>query len=462
MSLPSARALGAWIAIACGAGGCLAKKTPDHLKVAPPAPLGPPVTPPTTLSDAVGQLTKGDPLVRRPNARSEEWWLSAGGGAAIAAWREVVGSGPADAAALASFEGAWRGTPAVALARGARLAELEHQLLTEAQGLEGDRALVTWLGTVVVTGPAGPSDVRPALDWIDPDAGRAGLLRVAERHVVLGWLDGPEVPLAPVENAMVVGTFDRLRAMPAGQLVVARALSDGSQSEQSLQLGLDLLADATHLALIRSAADSAPQQEAARDVADSLKAAHSLQLDDAQDPLPVLVAEAFESFVQAGGTDASTGLGLVALTAARLLDACPDTPCTGLDRHDSLQRAGVWSSSAATYAWAWRLSTAQDLRDQLEVAEELGLSTDALPDVADLIVGERTARIPAALLQQPTLTPSTALAITRGLGQPDGTRAEDALSALDAHIARLCSSPPPTIDPRWKPPVERICGRPSR
>ena len=432
--------------------GCLIKKTPDHLKVDATPVSGPPVTPPVTLSDAVGQLTKGDPLVRRPNARSEEWWLSTAGGAAIAAWREEVGAGPVDAAALASLEGAWRGSCAVALSRGARLAELEHQQFSVSEGLEGDRALVTWLGSVIVNGPPGPSDVRPALDWISPREGRPALLRVAERSVMLAWLDSPDIPLAPVEAAMTEGTFDRLRGMPAGQLIVARA--EGAPSAEALQLGVDLLDDATNLAMLRAAADSTSQQQAARELADALKATRDLPLSDAEDPLPHLLQMSFDQLVQAGGSVESTGLGLVSLTASRLIDACPDRPCTGLDRHDTLKRAARWSPQAATYAWAWRLITAKDLRDQLEVVQERGLSTDALPDVADLIVGERSTRVPVSLLQQRTLTPSASLAITRGLGQPDGTQAEEALAALDSHISELCATRPST---KWPQPVDRLC-----
>jgi len=436
---------------------CFARKTPDHLKVQAPDLSAAAAAPPMDLAEAITQLTKGDPLVRRPNARSEEWWLSAAGGAPITAWRSVVGHAAVDAAVLVNFEGAWRGTPAVALSRGACLAELERELLTEGISLEGDRALLTWLGSVVVQGPAGPNDVRPALTWLDPSQGRAALLRVAERHVMLGWLDGPEIPLAPVEAAMTVGTFDRLRDLPAGRVMVARAEATEAADPAKLDEGRTLFSEATHLMLLRASADNAPQQEQAQRIAEDLHQRHQLSGDDTEDPLPQLLHASLDALVEAGGGEDSTGLALVVVTAERLVDACPDRPCAGLDLHDTLSRASAWSAEAESFAWAWRLATAKDLRDQLEVSNELGLSTDALPAVADLIVGEHTARVPVALMQQNTLTPAAVLAVTRGLHQPDGTQPADALRALDVHMVRLCETLPSSLPSTWQPSVDRIC-----
>ncbi len=437
--------------------GCFARKTPDHLRVQEPSASTAAATPPVDLLEAIAELTKGDPLVRRPNARSEEWWLSAAGGAAITAWSGAVGQTPVDAAALASLEGAWRGTPAVALSRGARLAELERELLAKTAGLEEDRALLTWLGSVVVQGRAGPSDVRPALNWLDPRQGRPALLRIAERHVILGWLDGPEIPMAPVEEAMTVGTFDRLRDLPSGRVLVARAKATGATDSTSRRAGQTLFSEATQLMLLRTSADTASQQAQAQRAAKEIRERHALAGEESEDPLPQLLHDSLDALIDAGGEADTIGLALVVVTAERLVNACPDDPCTGLDLHDTLSRSSAWSSEAETFAWAWRLATAKDLRDQLEVSSELGLSTDAFPAVADLIVGEHTARVPVGLFQQTALTPSAVLAITRGLRQPDGTQPADALRALDAHMTRLCTSIPSDLPSTWQAPADRIC-----
>ncbi len=441
--------------LVCTIAGCAPKHVPDHLRIAPPTDTSA-VAPPVTFDEAARQVVDIDPLVRRPEARSPEWWSSAPDALPIVAWSEAVGHGSASPSSLDALEASWPGSIAVPLARGARLSKLETALPTATPDDAGDRALVVWLGTFTVRPNPGPSDVRPPLGWLAPDraTARQHLLHLSERAVLLGWLSSPDLPAAVVVEAMVEGRYDRLRSRPEGALLLARA--DAAQSEEAGTTGTLALDTATELALVRAAADGPIEQQRAQKLA--RKRAVELGLEESADPMPVLLEQARLHLTDDAGVDASAGLALVAIAAARVGGHCPDAPCEGVDRIAMLQQATVWSpEEVGPYSHAWRIVAAKDALDQLTVAVENKRPTYAFPLVADILVGERAERVPLSLLLQRSLGPEACLAITRGLGAPDGTAPQDVLKALDDHIHALCADAPTELAERWTAPMQAIC-----
>ncbi len=437
--------------------GTACQKTPAHLLVES-RPQTPFTAPPTTATDLVAQLVWGDPLVRRPDAHTEGWWLAAPDGGPVAAWSTAVLAPDIGAEALHELEAHWPGTPAVALARGARLARLEQAMPTSDPPPEGDRALVAWLGPLATGESSGPSDVRPPLAWLGDENGRGALLHALERSVLLGWLDGPEIPLGPVEAAMTAGTFDRLRDAPTGRLLVARA--QDLHDEGARAQGADRLVAATALALTRAAADH--PGEHARAASDAAEWATQLSLPEGTDPLPVLLDQAASALTADAGDPTSTGLALVALTAARFSTRCTDTPCRSLDRTATLQRASAWGPPVEAFAWTWRVIAAKTVLDQLAIAVERGRGTDVHYDVADILIGERGARVPLSLLRQNSINEVAALHITRAADAANSTAGEDAVHAMQQVLASICARPPTDIPPPLAPGIQKVCKPPRQ
>ena len=114
-----------------------------------------------------------------------------------------------------------------------------------------------------------PITTQPSPRPAQARAGSAGqepspaeLLHLAERQVLLGWLDGPELPLSDLAAAMKPGIHDRLINSPAGALLIARGL--GRQDDDAGERGAETLRQATTLALVLAAAQTDREQEAAR------------------------------------------------------------------------------------------------------------------------------------------------------------------------------------------------------
>ncbi|MBO85521.1 MAG: hypothetical protein CL927_09190 [Deltaproteobacteria bacterium] len=435
--------------------GCAPKPVPEHLRVAPSPTAVVDIHRPQSLTAAIGQLVDIDPLVRRPDPRSTEWWKVASDTEPIQAWLSAQSPLGIRPAALDALEVAWPGTVAVPLARGGRLAKLETTLPTAPPSEAGDRSLVVWMGSLTVSPTPGPSDVRPPLDWLAPERGpaRQGLVHIAERSVMLGWLSGPNIPLQPVADAMVEGRYDRLRDRPEGTLILQRAA--GSSHPEKRQEALDALQLATTLAWTRAAADGVVEQQKAQALARSI--AREIAHPSDSDPLPSLLSRAREGFSADASSPASTGLALVTIAAERLVGTCPDAPCADLGRIATLRQAEVWDPEVIPYARLWRLIAAKDALDQVTASVENKRPIYALPLIADLMVGENGERVPLSLLLQRSLSPEAVLTITRGLDAPDGTQPAEAVAALEQHIETLCTRMP-TAQPSGGPvPLSAIC-----
>ncbi|MCK6505465.1 hypothetical protein L6R53_19065 [Myxococcota bacterium] len=433
--LPPAPALG----LALGLAACV--RVPEVLAPVAPAPAVAELVEVADPASAAAVLVGADPLLRRP--RRPEDWVRLPGLEPVAAWAQVAARTqplPADWWAL---ERAWPGTLAVPLARGARLAELE-SLLAGGLRPEDTGHVVALLAPLADIERTGPADTRPALDWLVPGAAAPALapaaLAHAERTVLLGWLDGPDLPLRAPAQAMRPGVHDRLLTSPAGALLLARA--QGATDPSAGQLGRERLALATYAALLAAGADTDADQARAvgqlASLAEDLRAA-GVAVPDRRDGAELAaLREAREQLTRDAATADSTGLALVASTGERLRGACPEGACRGLDRVGTLRRAATWGPQAAAAAATWRVIATKEALDSLEVTVERSTFGVGMPDLVDVLLAEGAGPVDLSLLRQRAAGPATWLALTRALGAPDTTDAAPAIAALRALLVRHC------------------------
>lgn len=412
--------------------GCGPKEIPPHLRPDPAPKTGSqgPSPPPNTIAEAAAQVVANDPLVRRADPRDPDHWAGLPEQAGVAAWADVARSPDAPPARWFTLEQQRPGTLAVPLSRGGRLAALEIALA----GANGDATpALPWVGPVVGDGAALPAAAREPLAWLGgpPGAAPASALHVAERAVLLGWLDAPGLPVGPAVAALQPGVHDRLTTTPAGALLVARA--GGGTAPDQAATARAALALATRLSLLGAAADR-----------DAEQARHATALDAARtagddlDPIARLLTEATLGLSVDAGSDPSVGLALVAITAARLRGSCPDTPCGGLDRLQTLSAAERWGATGP--AALWRVIALKGVLDRLDVARDRPSFPGAVADLADVLVGLGASTIPERLLRARRPDPAVWLAVSRAADGGEGAAWEDAREALATQLVLACEA----------------------
>lgn len=410
--------------------GCSPKEVPPHLRPGPPTPAPRGVSSvPSSILEAADMLVARDPLVRRA-VPGPLGWDGALEAPELEAWDALARSDSATAADWHGLDQRWPGTVAVPLARGARLAGAEVAI---AQRDPASMALLAWAVPVAAQETILPAHARPPLHWLGPGSSppERALLRVLEREVLLGWLDGPGVPGSAAAQAMQSGVHDRLTDSPTGRLLVARA-RDARAPERAAH-GRAALQQASRLALLGAAADRDREQRA------QAAEVESARVDEKDlDPVARLLTDAAEALTADAGDPESVGGALVALTAARLLGTCPDSPCAGLDRVRTLAAAERWGSSEE--ASLWRVIAWKRALDRLEVARERPSLSQALVDLADVLRGTGEAPVSARVLLSSRPDPALWLEVTRAAGGADGTTWEDARMALAARLASACDA----------------------
>lgn len=432
----------AWLA------GC-ARPLPDHLRLDPPPAAPPPgaiVAPITDRASALAATLGRDPLARRPGRPDPE--AVRVHAPAVEAFLDASRGVPSDAPrpALLALEAAQVGTEAVGLARGSRLGLADAALAsTLVDGRAAERRALL-LGTALTDGPDDPANPRGPLDWA---GGRAGFAELGARWVLAGWLTGPEVPLAPVAAALAGSPFDALRGRPLGRLIGARA--EGRRADPSAARAD--LARATHLALQQVAADRDAEQGAWADT--RRREAAALGVDD---PVRALLERAFEGLLADAGDPRSAGLALVAATALRVIDRCPDAPCGGLDRAETLRAAGRWDPAAGEAGAIWEVIFWDRTLATLAAGRDTGLFPTAATDLADLLLGTG-APVDAVLLRKARPDPTVWLVAARAVGEEGATDWETAHVALGRHLRARAAEAATRASIDDRPLLERISAR---
>ncbi len=303
---------------------CGPKEIPPHLRMDPPVSAQAQQARPQTLYQALILLVGTDPLLRRASPRGRFWdavpdgELPAGLGRRGPARRRPPRTGGGSRPPA--------GQHRRAAGPGARLAALEAAAAGPRVQRGGGPGDAVWLGPIVVEGGTLPPGARGPLEWIsqDPEEARKAALRIGERAVLLGWLDGPQIPVIAAAAALQPGVYDRLIDSPTGALLLARAA--GSTDAAAFENGRQHLIRATSLALQAVAADRDSEQEAWRAMQDALKA------ELGEQPVARLLRQGAEALTRDAANPEAVGLALVALSAERIMGDCPDSPCRGLDR----------------------------------------------------------------------------------------------------------------------------------
>lgn len=409
-------------------------------------------TAPTTRA-ALAAFTVGrDPLVRRPRLPE----LATIGGIADASFlgpgvAALIEAEKGGAPRLQLVEDEARGTEITAWVRGTRYG-LAERLIVE-QGNEGPSALATLapLLTRLRPDPIADTRSRHPLEALAP--GRPldeTVRRMAQRWVLLGWLDGPDVPLAPVAAALRASPYDPLREGPVGRIVVARAEGREGPSAD----GLADLRRATALALQRAAADRHGEQGAWADA----RRAVAVELG-ADDPIAFLLDRAHGRLVDAAGRPEGAGGALLAATARRLRQGCPDTPCASLDRVETIGRAAAWHPALVAPARAWTVVALKDAVDTMQVGHGTVMFPTALVDLVDALLGTGAVPPTAGLLTRVTPDPTAWALVGAMVGDDRADTWEKVRIALGRHLEREARAALEVADPAWRPHLERIVTR---
>jgi len=427
------------------------RPVPDHLRLTP----DPAAEIDRTVTDArsaVALLARRDPLVRGPVAPTRESAAALTDAPWLLAWleqTEALERTMADPdAALDVLERDWRGTPAVALARGQRLRLIETPRTPTADDRH-EIDLARWL-TPLRDDAADANLPRSPLDWLGPPERRAEDLRVtAERWVLTGWLDGPEIPVAALAPALASPLYDGLIQTPTGALLAARAA--GANGDPAA--GQADLWRATALALAQAAADRDGEQRAW-----STQKRTAAEAIGDPDPIRAHLERARAVLTAAAGQPEAAGGALVAYAAQRLRNQCADAPCVALDRVATLDAAARWGGDGA--AEIWSVIALKEAIDRMDVGADTVAFPSAMVDLVDALAGTGAGPLEADLVRVRRGDATTWNHLAASLGADGVTDWPGARRAIGDHLARLAESAiAKNRDPTLTPLLERIRDR---
>ncbi len=410
-----------------------AKEIPPHLRVEP--------TPQSAFDISLPGLIGSDPLTRRPNAGPQGAWRTLPQGHAIEAWATVARRANPQPTHWAEVEAQYRGTIAVPLSRGARLAGLE---VAHGDGsIPHQQQIAAWLGLTRVAARPGTQRPSEPLEWLPGrtiDEKREVGHHIASRWVLRGWLDGPSIDLGPVAKALQGPAYTGLADSPHGRLIRARAEGQVGPTEEAEVA----LWAATSAALKWAMADGRKARKAQHEARRLHRSTHETDLVEAQ------LNTAIDGLILNARVDESTGMALVAIEAARLNRACTDPPCEGLDRVRSLHDADRWGPQTARAAATWRVIALKEALDTLTVAIDQPILHRRLPQVVEAIAGADGEPVQLPMLRHRIESPVLLAALSQlASGTPQTTRAP-ALKAIKTQLIMVCeqaiqASPPPEI-----------------
>lgn len=329
---------------------------------------------------------------------------------------------------LQFLEDGWRGTEAVALARGYRLHLAE---LALAAGPPPEDQLLPLLSPL-------PSVEGAGLTWLaEPD--RDTILAWGDRWVLEAWLDGPGVPLAEVHLDAFSG--GRLLESPWGALVEARARGAVDPDARDLA---DLWR-ATELALQEAAADRDSEQREWH----KTRAAVAEELA-VEDPVAHLLASSAARLTRDAGTDRSAGAAVLALQALRL-----HADDGGLDRVDGLVAASRWHDDLAPLVQVWRVIALERAIERVDAAHDTALGRRAVADLADALYGTGARPLGGELTRPPSPPAWGALGRSLGVQSTSWEQLRPATGQVLAHEAELAA----TLRPELAETLRRVARR---
>jgi hypothetical protein len=189
-------------------------------------------------------------------------------------------------------------------------------------------------------------------------------------------------------------------------------------------------------------------------------AAERKALGTEADPVGVLLQAATAELTADAAEDRSAGLALVALSADRIDGSCRTPACHDFDRTATLARAAAWHPEVRPVALAWQVISLKRAFDAFDVARDTPVASASLPDLLDALMGTGGIGLPAGLLLRRAESPQVFLELTRAIGGPEQTSAEDALEVLRMHLVRVCDQAlAAPVDPAITEEIRRIRAR---
>ena len=135
----------------------------------------------------------------------------------------------------------------------------------------------------------------------------------------------------------------------------------------------------------------------------------------------------------------------------------------GLDRVDAINQTSRWHPEIAALSKTWMVIALKHAIDSMEVGKDSVLFPTLLVDLVDALIGTGAHSIDANILRKRTPDPSIWLAITRSLGDDEGTNWQDSRIQLIRHLNQIANEAITlTKVPEHKETLEKIASRTLR
>ncbi len=257
---------------------------------------------------------------------------------------------------------------------------------------------------------------------------------MAERSVLLGWLDGPNMDLITPALALSSDNYSRLAGTPAGALLRARAAME--QDPEAGARGRQALQRATLLALAEAAADTDMEQASFR----QRMANERKTVGEQREPIAAYLERARHGLTANASNPASTGFALIAIAGERIVGSCPDGACMGLDRTASLNAASRWSDETRRLMYAWHVIALKRAVDTLEVSHKTAGFGRSIPMIAEALSGTSGSPIELSLLRYRIKEPTALIQLTQMAGGPPTAAIEETITAVRQLLIDACNA----------------------
>jgi len=429
------------------------------------SPASPPTTTaqPTTPDELLAVVVQGDPLLRRPPHGLESSTLEAlsdqsAAAAALSTLQAASQQNKDVLPTLIELEAALRGTVAVPLVRGFRFSLAWPLIEDLVPGkVQADHAIILDYLTPFHTEEedlhGGASSLETLLD--SPRSSLAAE-HYAERWVLEGWLDGPQVPLQQVSKALDSVQFDHLATSPAGRLIQARSTAQtqaAPPSPEQEEAAWQSLLLATELYLLQAAADTDGEQRRLREREEALA------VEGHEDALHGLLQTSFDGALPQAASDRAAGGALLAIAGDRLNGTCPRQPCGGVDRGRLTQAAGRFHPDVDALAKVWRAAALKHALDALEVGHERVTYRYDAVNLCDMLFATGTRSMAHLVLRRSIPDAGVWSAYAVALGHPEVTHWEDLRALLGDHLRKVTLDAKKTAPEVFHPPLDRIVRR---
>lgn len=417
--------------------GCAFKTIPAHLQVQSSS-SGEQVASPElpeleTVDDVIRYALRGDPLARSARFPPVEDFATVPNTEALQEWVEslytLAQSSREGVRMLQQLAASRPGTPLEALRRGNQL-RLADQRLSASQSAPTSPALAPLPELLLHVEPAKrPEELGTnPISFLEGPRGFIEAVRTyGDRWVLESWLQGPDIPLAAVSEALDQANFDKLSSHGVGLLIQSRAAGAEAPTDEAQAA----LVQATLLALEQVAADTNREQKAFRAKEEALVES------GLTNPIVDLLQTASAGFIANASDDYSAGAALLSINALRLLGECEDAPCNGLDRTETLGWARSWHPALARWVDLWQVIALKRGMDSFEVGQSTVLYRESMVDLSDAILGTGGLAVPSDFLSMNTADPVVYNQMGIMLGGDPASDWDSLKLLLNAHLTKV-------------------------